>query len=574
MKRILSLALAIGVAVATVMAQSTSSIKYVSNSFKSTSAADVQAGGKGGLGKMDMTKKLTEFAPSHNDEDIKSGIIRIGFQNVANNDIENKVTVNVNPGHVNKTDYIQNPVTGSMECWVHIDPRSELELTVTVDGLGSARVPGLNVKSGEMYAMTFISDEKIPITINSNVANTSIWIDGIAVGTISDTNKPLVVDNIAMGKHKLRSRTTDGTESEAEIEVSKSNVLFNVDLRKRYDVRFESNEKGVGLYEDNRLIGALPLSMMVEEGPHTYMVKKTGFPDKEYSVNISGPGTHKFDIRKYKSIEFMAMANNTDCHGASVYINNELQKQKTPTTPLELAYGKYNIRMSYNGRDKSGSLTVDENTSSRYTLVLPAQHRRFNPFDIDYHKRYFGFTAAYVQKWMSVSSNGSSIDCNYFGEEKRMSGLQLGIPIQPYFGYGFGMNTGLFYELYFLDHPEENVSLFEHNLYMPLDLQYRLPLGEEFAVYANGGIGTDWSIATTYTYEDEHQEVDYDDWYWVNHFNFSAEAGLGIQYRALQVSFMYQWGLTNNKRYTEAWEGASDIKAKIRKMQFQISLVF
>jgi len=230
MKKYILLAISALLASTGVMAQNAGLLKYVPNSFRSTSAADVQAGEKGGLGQMNMTSKVIDIAGSHDDADIKSGVIRIGFQNISNNDIEGKVKAAVNPGYVNKTEFRQNPVTGAMDCWVHVDPGKGLTLTVTVEGIGSARATDLDVKSGEMYTMTFNSDEKLPITINCNVGGTQIYLDGQHRGVVV-TGMPFKIEDVTMSKHVLRAVTPDKNEITQDIVVSKNNIVFNLDLK-------------------------------------------------------------------------------------------------------------------------------------------------------------------------------------------------------------------------------------------------------------------------------------------------------------------------------------------------------
>lgn len=150
-----------------------------------------------------------------------------------------------------------------------------------------------------------------------------------------------------------------------------------------------------------------------------------------------------------------------------------------------------------------------------------------------------------------------------------MQGFQIGVPIQPYFGYGLGLNTGLYFEGYFCN--EYDMDLTELCLYMPIDLMIRIPFGEEFSVFLNGGIGIDWSIGMTLK-EDGYDdyEIDYDLEGAPRHFNFSAEVGGGIQYKALQLSAQYQMGLTDNPLMT-AYE---DVSVKMRKLAIQLSFMF
>ncbi len=550
---------------------STAQLKYTEGSFRLTNAADMQASGTN-IGKKNMTASLTDFAPSHDDDQIKSGIIRVGFKNLASEDLENHVLASVNPGHVNRSEYRRNPTTNALECWLHLDPGTDLVLNINVEGIGAVRIPNLKVESERMYALEIESAEMIPVTFSSNVDGTAVWFDGAPLDGQTAKDKFVSKDKTTMGRHHVKA-VAGNRSKEFDIEVSKANNHFPIDLLRKYTVQFESNEPGVTLYEGGKVLGTLPMSTEITEGPHSFVVRKPGYDDKAYNVNITGNSRHRFDIHKNKTIDFYALSNNTDYRGASVYIDNELRGQ----TPLQLTlpYGRYNVRMSAYGRDKSDKLVVDDNTASRFMLKLPARHRRFNPFDIDFHRREFGLTAGYVQKWMHISDGKSSISTNYFGEEKHMHGFQIGVPVQPIFGYGLGLNTGLYFEAYFADWTDtenygDKFNMTEYCMYMPVDLMFRLPLGENFSIYVNGGIGIDWSIETELTAEGyDDYKIDYGEDGAPNHFNFSAEFGGGIQYKALQVSGNYQIGLNNNSKMVN-----DEVTAKLRKFSVQLSLMF
>lgn len=546
-------------------------LQYVEGSFRSVGAADVEASGKD-LGKKNMTENLAVYAPAHDDGDAPSAIIRVGFINMAAEDIDKHVVPTVTPGWVNRVEYKRNPVTKAMECWVHVDPGT-LTLNITVDNIGSKRIPNLEVEGGRMYALEVRTDETIPVKLIPNVDNTTIWFDGEELPHKASQNNPVIKENVHMGTHHVKA--VNGTRSrDFDIDVSKNSNTFNLDLLERYKINFQSNEAGVELYEDNKLLGTMPFELEVSEGPHSYIVHKSGYDDKEHNVNVSGAATFQLDIHKNRTIDFYALSNNTDYKGASVYVDNIL-KGKTPLT-LTLPYGRHIVRMSAEGRDKSASITVGDDTPTRFMLKLPARHRSFNPFDIDFHKREYGFTVGYVQKWMHLSDGSQTMGVDYFGEERHMHGFQVGVPVQPIFGYGLGLNTGLYFEGYFSswDDPEEyeTINMTELCLYMPVDFMFRLPLGENFSFYVTGGIGIDWSLSTSLSADGYNDvNIDYGEDGAPNRFNFSAEFGGGLQYKAFQLSANYQFGLNNNSKFVSDSE---EVTAKLRKLGIQISFMF
>lgn len=552
-------------------------LRYVENSFKNRNDADIQQSGTD-LGKQNMTAALTDFEYNHNGT-VKRGLLRISFKNLSNEDIRDKVTISVYPFHHGPVKYIINPTDGHLECWVQVDPDTNHTLDVTVEDVGSVRIPNLKVESEHMYTLEVESDETVAVTFNSTVEGTKIWFDGTILGGTAGKTSTVRKDNATLGRHIIKAESPSGNVITKEIEVSKANTSFPLDLRRYYKVNFSSNEKGVSLYENGKQLASLPATLEVAEGPHAYTLRKLGYPDQSHNVNVSADGGMQLDIVKRMTIEFRARQNNRDISGAQVHLSglgrraSEFKNEYIGNTPMsyELPYGEYDVWMMYGGRQKSGTLKVNDNKKDPiYRLDIPAKvHSRFNPFGIDYHKRTGGFTMAWVQKWYSWSLDGSSESGNYFGADSHMQGFQIGIPVQPYFGYGLGLNTGLYFEGYFCS--EDGMDLTELCLYMPVDLMIRIPLGEEFSVFLNGGIGIDWSMGMTLKedgYED--YDIDYGEAGAPRHFNFSAEVGGGLQYKALQVSAQYQMGLTDNPLMTTM----DEVSVKMRKLAIQLSFMF
>ena len=55
----------------------------------------------------------------------------------------------------------------------------------------------------------------------------------------------------------------------------------------------------------------------------------------------------------------------------------------------------------------------------------------------------------YVQKQWVYDFGDTKEKVDVFGEDKYTNGVQFGVRIDPQFRYGFGINTGLYYEYYF-----------------------------------------------------------------------------------------------------------------------------
>lgn len=73
-----------------------------------------------------------------------------------------------------------------------------------------------------------------------------------------------------------------------------------------------------------------------------------------------------------------------------------------------------------------------------------------------------------------------------------LNGVQLGLRYEPLFKYGFGLNTGIFFEAHSADLASTIVgeSVFEqYSLNIPLHFEYRLNFSKWFNIFAYAGVG-------------------------------------------------------------------------------------
>ena len=186
-----------------------------------------------------------------------------------------------------------------------------------------------------------------------------------------------------------------------------------------------------------------------------------------------------------------------------------------------------------------------------------------------------GITIGYVSKDWRTNFDGNVFRENLWGQEdKRLHGLQLGVTYQPCLPIGAGIHTGLFYECYLSvssavrDAGYDNFT--EHNLYLPLHLQWRLPFSEKFSLSLFGGVGFNWAMWGTYN--EHYREYYYDgnlissviglydgtrvgeyqkygQGNWPRHLNMQWEFGCNVRYKAFQLGFTYSIGDTNHEFY-------------------------
>ena len=177
---------------------------------------------------------------------------------------------------------------------------------------------------------------------------------------------------------------------------------------------------------------------------------------------------------------------------------------------------------------------------------------------------FWGLSVGYVQKqWTIDSKNGKTEKCGFWDDSSQISGVQVGVRVNPQFIYGLGLNTGLYYEYYYSksnpmnytdDYGQYTGTLQEHALYLPIHLEYRLNISEYFQLFLYGGLGIDYGLANSIkwvdcdddSYSDSVSDI-YDSEYspdW-QRFNYSLEYGGGIRSSRFQLNFTISKGLKN-----------------------------
>lgn len=223
-------------------------------------------------------------------------------------------------------------------------------------------------------------------------------------------------------------------------------------------------------------------------------------------------------------------------------------------------------------RIKITSSTKSETEIKGYTPYKSQKKSWNSPAD----SKFIGLSLGYVTKQWSLHQDGRSEKIGYWEDNKNLTGLQVGIRVEPQFKYGFGLNTGLYYEYYYSNTDNAYISddynnelgckgkLQEHNIYLPLHFEYRLHFSGKFKVFFFGGLGFDYGLGGTIKYTDipGYEDATFDDiyedsWAW-KRFNTSLEYGAGIYICGVQLNLGMTKGLIN-------MSGDTDVKVKMNK---------
>lgn len=219
---------------------------------------------------------------------------------------------------------------------------------------------------------------------------------------------------------------------------------------------------------------------------------------------------------------------------------------------------------------QSDTNVISQQVSNNTTNSLPNytnyhySNKYRHPFNSPCDNYFIGFSAGYVQKqWTFDYKEGGSEKVGFWDDSKQISGVQAGIRVNPQFGYGFGLNTGLYYEYYYSksdrmnyadDYGQYTGTLQEHALYLPVHLEYRMNFSNYFQLFFYCGIGLDYGLANSIKWvdcdDDSYSETinniydsdDCPDW---QRFNYSLEYGGGIRTSRFQLNFTMSKGLRN-----------------------------
>ena len=217
-------------------------------------------------------------------------------------------------------------------------------------------------------------------------------------------------------------------------------------------------------------------------------------------------------------------------------------------------------------------------------------------FTLDDRTFHGGFSVGWVAKEWRTSYNGQTLCEDLWGNlGKMLHGVQFGLHFHQSIFYGIGWRTGFYYEWY-ISHDsflkENGWNRFnEHSLYIPLHVQFRLPVTRKISITPYAGIGFNIALkgrmkngpltgangvevinhgySHTYsgnfigdvigtiveaaTARKEYIQHEVQGYVYDNHtprkFNLQAELGVAFRVYAAELTFTYSWGLTKHHLY-------------------------
>lgn len=133
--------------------------------------------------------------------------------------------------------------------------------------------------------------------------------------------------------------------------------------------------------------------------------------------------------------------------------------------------------------------------------------------------------------------------------------LKIGLYWAPEFRYGIGLQGGIYYELSavaFASGGTNSVEVAEHNVSIPIRVQYRYEIIPDLSVFVYTGPSFDASAGYSIKIDGKWRFDKYEESSDYRQFNLLWGAGVGIRYNCVQLMMGGDWGLTSIRKSATA----------------------
>ena len=531
-------------------------LQLVPGSFKQISNLDASNPNEWG----DIDAHLLTREDKTDENGVKNALLKLKVDKISSEDMSELRFVPDQGVYVRWTQQGQTPG----EMWLLITG-IETSFKVVHPIFGESNTMQLDLKGLCSYELKLTNNETTTLTILSEPEGANIYLDGNWMGNA--TTDGCILKQVSFGQHRLKARL-DGIEDSLTINVSEaSQRSYKLEVYKQRDFIISSDPEGAVISIDGQQVGVAPLTVPLKLKYHLIEANLKGQYDKyEAKFDENMPNTINLTVVKHKPVQIAAVQAGRNIT-AQVHIDDQIVGL-TPHT-ADIAYGTHQLIVSYGSKSKEKRIKVNDGSPTYYRFKFSTRNNFTWPWEKEYKVRPVGLSVGFVKKEYRITSDESdghySFSSDFWGEGSFIPGIQAGILIQPQFKYGFGLSTGLFYEYYWdksNDATDEYGTFYskfqEHSLYLPIKLEYRLVLAENFSLFVNGGISMDIGMAGSVGqfdegesepfYQDDHIYAS-DDWPAApKRFNFSYEFGGGLQVYGVQLSFFVAKGLLDHSR--------------------------
>lgn len=212
----------------------------------------------------------------------------------------------------------------------------------------------------------------------------------------------------------------------------------------------------------------------------------------------------------------------------------------------------------------------DDDEEIEYIPAGKRKKKKKRSFNSPRTKSFWGFVAGYTSKlWSKETPDGNVANVGLF-DSSWLHGIQFGIRYNPLFKYGFGLNTGLYYEYYHYksslieDFNEAGQyyykTLNEHAIRFPFHVEYRLNFAKSFQLFFYGGFTAEYAFLGNMSKTRQGEYTPFEDNKDIygsiipsdKRYNVSFSYGGGIRIGAIQFNVSTEKGLIDvspNKEY-------------------------
>lgn len=428
-----------------------------------------------------------------------------------------------------------------------------------------ARIPGKpngGLQAGKIYHLEL--RDPTPVYIDTSLKGAYACIDNKTEKIYADNDGRITLHNLAYGKHKVDIFIKNEVKPRKSVTIEDSARIYKFDIRKKTRIDIQTipaggqiyilNGEAEELYDRNQEYAYGPYKVIAYINGNK-VEKNITVDDNTYNKPFPIPNTRTYNITPvYNGAVSATVYENNKRLDAGIDEDVVLEGNTYRITrPIGGSYKYYASNST--GKSKKIRVNVSNNSQSDYQLSIAARNSIVWPWQRDYDAAPVGVAIGYVQKQMITKGEGEKLKENGVwddGQDKWLSGMQIGILGQPCFSWGLGIYTGLFYEFYLSSNDNYDYTDFqEHNLVVPIHALYRLPFGRKCALSVHGGLG--FSYVINGAYKGDGYE-DFTDFYgepaFPKRFNMALEGGIDFRVGPVQIGLLYSKGINDHKSYS------------------------
>lgn len=434
-----------------------------------------------------------------------------------------------------------------------------------------------------------------PVYIDTHLQDSYAIVDNDTQKIPADKDGRITLRELAPGEHTVNVFAANGS-SRGSVKIDDRQKIYTLDARKKTRLTIKTNPEGGTIHIYNG------------EAKELYDANKEyAYGSYKIVANIQGNEVQKeitigdnmktIVIDNTKTYTLTPMYNGRNAESASVYENNTLLNGTVDgvkvsgnsyevTRPIGKKYIYYATYMG--SKSKKKKIKVDYDMQSDYQLSVEGRKDFQWPWEREYVPVPVGLMVGYVQKQLVTTGAGEKVKENpawLDGESSWLSGVQVGIDVQPCFKWGLGIYTGLFYEYYFSSNNDYEYSNFQdHELYIPVHALFRFPFSRKFALWVHGGLGFNYGLSAKFKASDSDyaEDLDYfgeELWHYENgyrsyapkRYNMMAEIAVNLRLGPVVVGATYSMGLNDHECY---WVFGDEYKSKINKLSISAAFMF